>query len=52
MKDYFLAVRDSVGNPDRQAAVKEKYINYITFPGMFSFHNTLKFIEKEKIHGD
>jgi glyoxylase-like metal-dependent hydrolase (beta-lactamase superfamily II) len=48
MKDYFVAVSDSVGNKDKQAAVKEKYKSYITMPGMFSFNHTLKFIEQEK----
>jgi hypothetical protein len=49
MKDYFVLIGDSIGNKEKQAALKEKYKNYITFPGMFSFNNTLKFIEQEKI---
>src|SRR5664279_4885077 len=48
MKDYFVAVGDSIGNKEKQAVLKEKYKNYITFPGMFSFNNTLKFIEQER----
>ncbi len=50
MKDYFVLISDSIGNKEKQAALKEKYKNYITFPGMFSFNNTLKFIEQEKIN--
>jgi glyoxylase-like metal-dependent hydrolase (beta-lactamase superfamily II) len=49
MKNYFVLISDSIGNKEKQAALKEKYKNYITFPGMFSFNNTLKFIEQEKI---
>jgi hypothetical protein len=48
MKDYFVLIGDSIGNKEKQAALKEKYKNYITFPGMFSFKNTLKFIEQER----
>lgn len=48
MKDYFVLIGDSIGNKEKQTALKEKYINYITIPGMFSFNNTLKFIEQEK----
>jgi glyoxylase-like metal-dependent hydrolase (beta-lactamase superfamily II) len=48
MKDYFVAVGDSIGNKEKQAVLKEKYKNYVTFPGMFSFNNTLKFIEQER----
>ncbi|RPH87976.1 MAG: MBL fold metallo-hydrolase [Deltaproteobacteria bacterium] len=50
MKDYFVLIGDSIGNKEKQAALKEKYTNYITIPGMFSFNNTLKFIEQEKIN--
>ena len=48
MKGYFVSVGDSIGNKEKQAILKEKYKNYITFPGMFSFNNTLKFIEQER----
>lgn len=48
MKDYFVAVGDAIGNKEKQAALKEKYKNYVSFPGMFSFNNTLKFIEQER----
>ena len=48
MKDYFIAVGDSIGNQEKQAVLKEKYKSYVTFPGMFSFNNTLKFIEQER----
>jgi glyoxylase-like metal-dependent hydrolase (beta-lactamase superfamily II) len=48
MKDYFVAVGDSIGNKEKQKVLKEKYKNYVSFPGMFSFNNTLKFIEQER----
>jgi glyoxylase-like metal-dependent hydrolase (beta-lactamase superfamily II) len=48
MKDYFVAVGDSIGNKEKQKALKEKYKDYVSFPGMFSFNNTLKFIEQER----
>jgi len=48
MKDYFVSVGDSIGNKEKQAILKEKYKNYVSFPCMFSFNNTLKFIEQER----
>ena len=48
MRDYFIAVGDSIGNKEKQAVLKEKYKNHVSFPGMFSFNNTLKFIEQER----
>jgi cyclase len=48
MKDYFVSIGDSIGNKEKQAVLKEKYKNYISFPGMLSFNNTLKFIEQER----
>jgi len=50
MKNYFVSISDSIGNEEKQTALKEKYASYITVPGMFSFNNTLKFIEQEKIN--
>ena len=50
MKDYFVLISDAIGNKEKQAALKEKYKDFFTFPGMFSFRNTLKFIEQEKIN--
>jgi hypothetical protein len=48
MKEYYVSVGDSIGNKEKQAVLKEKYKNYVSFPGMFSFNNTLKFIEQER----
>ena len=48
MKDYFVSVGDSIGNKEKQKVLKEKYKDYVNFPGMFSFNNTLKFIEQER----
>ena len=33
---------------EKQAVLKEKYKNYVSFPGMLNFNNTLKFIEQER----
>jgi glyoxylase-like metal-dependent hydrolase (beta-lactamase superfamily II) len=48
MKNYFVSIGDSIGNKEKQAVLKEKYKNYVSFLGMFSFDNTLKFIEQER----
>jgi glyoxylase-like metal-dependent hydrolase (beta-lactamase superfamily II) len=48
MKNYFISVGDSIGDKGKQAILKEKYKNYVAFPGMFSFNNTLQFIEQER----
>lgn len=48
MKDYFVAVGDAIGNKAKQKVPVEKYKNYVSFPGMFSVNNTLKFIEQER----
>lgn len=48
MKTYFIEVRDSIGNKEKQNVLEEKYKNYVSFPGMFSVSNTLKFIEQER----
>jgi len=48
MKDYFVAVGDAIGNKEKQKALEEKCKNYVSFPGMFSVSNTLKFIEQER----
>jgi len=48
MKDYFISIGDAIGKPDKQAELKKKYKEYFTIPGMFSFRNTAKFIEKER----
>ena len=48
MKDYFISVGDAIGNNEKQAVLKEKYKDYVSFPGMFSLNNTLKFIEQER----
>ncbi len=48
MKDYFVSIGDAIGKPDKQAELKKKYKNYFSLPGIFSFRNTTKFIEKER----
>jgi cyclase len=48
MKDYFVSIGDAIGKPEKQAALKKKYKDYFSLPGIFSFRNTTKFIEKER----
>jgi cyclase len=48
MKDYFVSIGDAIGKPEKQAELKKKYKDYFTMPGVFSFMNTTKFIEKER----
>lgn len=48
MKDYFVSIGDAIGKPDKQAELKKKYKDYFSLPGIFSFRNTTKFIEKER----
>jgi cyclase len=47
-KDYFVSISDAIGNPDKIAAVKEKYKNYPGLPLLADFGRTVKFIENEK----
>ncbi len=48
MKDYFVSIGDAIGKPEKQAELKQKYKDYFTIPGIFSFRNTTKFIEQER----
>jgi glyoxylase-like metal-dependent hydrolase (beta-lactamase superfamily II) len=48
MTDYFVSIGDAIGKPDKQAELKKKYKDYFTLPGIFSFRNTTKFVEKER----
>jgi cyclase len=48
MKDYFVSIGDAIGKPDKQATLKKKYKDYFSLPGIFSFRNTTRFIEKER----
>ena len=48
MKNYFVAVGDAIGNKEKQKVLEEKCKSYVSFPGMFSVSNTLKYIEQER----
>jgi glyoxylase-like metal-dependent hydrolase (beta-lactamase superfamily II) len=48
MKDYFVSIGDSIGNPEKQAELKKKYKDYFSLPFMSGFDKTLKYIENEK----
>ena len=47
MKDYFVTVRDAVGNPEKLAAAKEKFKDYHSIPVLTGFDKVVSFIEGE-----
>jgi glyoxylase-like metal-dependent hydrolase (beta-lactamase superfamily II) len=47
-KEYFTSIMDAIGNPEKIAAVKEKYKNYPGIPMMADLNRTIKFLEDEK----
>jgi glyoxylase-like metal-dependent hydrolase (beta-lactamase superfamily II) len=47
MHDYFVSIRDALGNENRLAALKEQYKGYYALPGMSSFEITVNIITKE-----
>jgi glyoxylase-like metal-dependent hydrolase (beta-lactamase superfamily II) len=48
MKDYFVSIGDSIGNPEMQTVLKKKYKDYFAIPFMSGYDKTMKFIENEK----
>lgn len=48
MKEYFVSIGDSSGDPDRQKELKARYKDYFSMPVIMNFDSTLKFIENEK----
>ena len=48
MKEYLVSIGDAIGNKEKLGVLKEKYKKYVSFPGMLSFNNTVKFIEQER----
>ena len=48
MKEYFTSARDAIGDPQKQAALKEKYKYLFSLPGMSGLEKTIQFIEKER----
>jgi glyoxylase-like metal-dependent hydrolase (beta-lactamase superfamily II) len=48
MKEYFTSARNAIGDPQKQAALKEKYKNLFSLPGMSGLEKTMGFIEKER----
>lgn len=47
MKDYFISMGASVGDPAKQSELKKKYSGYYSLPGMSDFDRTLAYIAKE-----
>jgi glyoxylase-like metal-dependent hydrolase (beta-lactamase superfamily II) len=52
MADYFVSIRDAIGDPQKLAALAKKYKKYAEMPGMSGFGKTVKFIENEKRKGE
>ncbi|OHD65467.1 MAG: hypothetical protein A2176_13095 [Spirochaetes bacterium RBG_13_51_14] len=48
MRDYFVSISDAIDNPEKLAALKEKYKNYSSIPLISGCDETIKYIEKEK----
>jgi glyoxylase-like metal-dependent hydrolase (beta-lactamase superfamily II) len=46
-KEYFVSISHAIGNPEKMAAVREKYKDYPNLPMMADFDRTVKFIEEE-----
>jgi glyoxylase-like metal-dependent hydrolase (beta-lactamase superfamily II) len=51
MNDYFMSIKNAVGNPEMLKAVKDKFKRYKSIPLMTGFDKTVSFIEKER-HGN
>ena len=48
MRDYFVSIGDAIGDPQKLAALKEKYKSYTTIPGMSSLEQTMAVMVKER----
>ena len=48
MKDYFVTIRNAVGDPEKLAAAKEKFKAYHGIPMLTGFDKVVAFIEKER----
>ena len=48
MKEYFTSAGDAIGDPQKQAALKEKYKNLFSLPGMSGLEKTMAVIQEER----
>jgi hypothetical protein len=48
MKEYFTSARDAIGDPQKQAILKEKYKKLFSLPGMSGLTKMIQFIEQER----
>ena len=48
MKEYFTSAGNAIGDPQKQAELKEKYNTLFVLPGMSGLTKTMQFIEKER----
>jgi cyclase len=51
MKEYFTSAGEAIGNPQKQAELREKYKTLFVLPGMSGLAMTMRFIEKERKAG-
>ena len=49
MKNYFMSVEEALGDRNKLAALKAKYKNYYSIPGMISFDKVVQFMNEEKL---
>jgi glyoxylase-like metal-dependent hydrolase (beta-lactamase superfamily II) len=47
MKEYFVSIRDAIGNREKLDELKRKYANYASLPALASFDKTVAFIANE-----
>jgi glyoxylase-like metal-dependent hydrolase (beta-lactamase superfamily II) len=48
MKEYFTSIGNALADPQKLAALKKKYNNYSSVPGMSGFGKTVAFVESER----
>lgn len=45
-KEYFVSIRDAIGDPEKLKALEKRYADYKNVPLSTSFQNTVKFMRK------
>jgi cyclase len=48
LQDYFISIYAAVGDKQKLDALRTKYQDYLSLPGMTSFDKTVRYIENEK----
>jgi cyclase len=47
MREYFVSIRDAIGNREKLDELKRKYANYASLPALANFDKTVAFIANE-----